>query len=165
MWELGNIMSKNKLSILIVDENQSYSLPSNLRGLSLFQYNLSDDNKDFVNNLNNFLQKYNKDEKDYLRLFNKGEYNAAVIAAFRFLEITLSPKCDFARVSLMEALNLLNTNNAEDKEILNKVKDYRKIRNSIVHSNVNIEQKYAKDIISCIEKLCTSINSGNIIVL
>lgn len=172
MWELGNIMSKNKLSILIVDEDQSGSLPSNLQGLPFLKYNLYGDNKHFVNSLNKFIQEHYKgkkneveDEKDYLRLFDKGEYNAAVIAAFRFLEITLSRKYDFARLSLMESLNLLNTNNVEDEEVLYKVKKYRKIRNNIVHNNVNIGKREAKDIISCIEKLCTSINSGNIIVL
>lgn len=172
MWELGNIMSKNKLSILIVDEDQSDSLPSNLQGLPFLKYNLYGDNKHFVNSLNKFIQEHYKDkknevedEKDYLRLFDKGEYNAAVIAAFRFLEITLSRKYDFARLSLMESLNLLNTNNAEDEEVLYKVKKYRKIRNNIVHNNVNIGKREAKDIISCIEKICTSINSGNIIVL
>ena len=36
-------------------------------------------------------------EKDYLRLFDKGEYNAAVIAAFRFLEITLSRKYELCK--------------------------------------------------------------------
>lgn len=77
----------------------------------------------FVDTLNDFLQSHDRgkknepeDEKDYLRLFDKGEYNAAVIAAFRFLEITLSRTYDFARISLMESLNLLNTNNAEDEE-------------------------------------------------
>lgn len=172
MWELGNIMSKNKPFILIVDEDQSDSLPSNLQDFPFIKYNLYGDNKHFVDALNKFLQEHDKgkkneseDEKDYLRLFDKGEYNAAVIAAFRFLEITLSRKHDFARLSLMESLNLLNTNNAEDEEVLYKVKKYRKIRNNIVHNNVNIGEREAKDIISCIGKLCTSINSGNIIVL
>lgn len=130
------------------------------------------DNKHFVDTLNDFLQAHNNGkknepeaEKDYLRLFDKGEYNAAVIAAFRFLEITLSRKYDFVRISLMESLNLLNTNNAEDEEALYKVKKYRKIRNNIVHNNVNVGKREAKDIISCIEKLCASINSGNIIIL
>lgn len=172
MWELGNIMSKNKLSILIVDEDQSDSLPFDLQSLHLFKYNLYGDNKHFVDTLNDFLQAHNNGkknepeaEKDYLRLFDKGEYNAAVIAAFRFLEITLSRKYDFVRISLMESLNLLNTNNAEDEEALYKVKKYRKIRNNIVHNNVNVGKREAKDIISCIEKLCASINSGNIIIL
>ena len=104
----------------------------------------------------NFLQAHNKRqenepeaEKDYLRLFDKGEYNAAVIAAFRFLEITLSRKYDFVRISLMESLNLLNTNNAEDEEALYKVKEViEKYANNIVHNNVNVGKREAKDIIS-----------------
>ena len=53
----------------------------------------------------------------------------------------------------------------EDEEALYKVKKYRKIRNNIVHNNVNVGKRESKDIISCIEKLCASINSGNIIIL
>lgn len=61
--------------------------------------------------------KHNSGKDPKVWLFDKGEYNAAVIAAFRLLETTLSRKYDFARLSLMESLNLLNTNNAEDKEV------------------------------------------------
>ena len=172
MWELGNVMSKNKLSILIVDEDQSEGLPFDLQGIRFFKYSLYGDNKHFVDSLNRFLQEHNKDkknesenEKDYLRLFNKGEYNAAVIAAFRFLEVTLSRKYGLEKASLIETLNLLNTNNAEDKKVLYKVKMYRKTRNNIVHNNVNIGKREANDIISYIEKLCISINSGNVIIL
>ena len=172
MWELGNIMSKNKLSILIADENQSDDLPFDLQGIPLFKYSLYGDNKDFLDSLNISLQEYSKgkkndsqSEKDYLRLFDKGEYNAAVIAVFRFLEITLSRKFKLENASLIGSLNLLNTNNAEDRKILSKVKLYRQIRNNIVHNNVNVGKKQANDIISCIEKLCTSINNGDIIIL
>lgn len=172
MWELGNIMSKNKLSILIADENQSDDLPFDLQGIPLFKYSLYGDNKDFLDSLNISLQEYSKgkkndsqSEKDYLRLFDKGEYNAAVIAVFRFLEITLSRKFKLENASLIGSLNLLNTNNAEDRKILSKVKGYRQIRNNIVHNNINVGKKQANDIISCIEKLCTSINNGDIIIL
>lgn len=57
MWELGNIMSKNKLSILIVDEDQSDSLPFDLQSLHLFKYNLYGDNKHFVDTLNDFYKR------------------------------------------------------------------------------------------------------------
>lgn len=172
MWELGNIMSKNKLSILIADENQSDNLPFDLQGIPLFKYSLYGDNKHFLDSLNISLQEYDKGKKNdsqsakhYLRLFDKGEYNAAVIAVFRFLEITLSRKFKLENASLIGSLNLLNTNNVEDREILSKVKGYRQIRNNIVHNNVNVGKKQANDIISCIEKLCTSINNGDIIIL
>ncbi|QUO20764.1 SIR2 family protein [Clostridiaceae bacterium Marseille-Q4143] len=171
MWELGNIMSKNKPFIVIADENQVDSLPFKLKEIQLFKYSLYGDNERFINELSNFLKTHYKEkdeaenEKDYVRLFNKGEYNAAVIAAYRFLEITMSKRFVFDETSLMKSLNLLNTNNAEDKEALFKVKEYRKIRNSIVHENVMIGKKQAKDIISCVDRVCTSVNNGNIIVL
>lgn len=172
MWEVENIVGKKKLFILISDEDQLDGLPSDLRGMPFFKYSLYGDNKNFIDSLTRFLQENGmsrknelNSENDYWNLFEKGEYNAAVIAAFRFLEITLSKECDLGNTSLMEALNLLNTNNDEDKEMLYKVKRYRKIRNDIVHNNKNVEKKEAEDIISCIEKLCESIKGGNIIVL
>ena len=88
-----------------------------------------------------------------------------LLRQFRFLEITLSRKYDFVRTSLMESLNLLNTNNAEDEEALYKVKKYRKIRNNIVHNNVNVGKREAKILFPALKKLCASINSGNIIIL
>lgn len=60
----------------------------------------------------------------------------------------------------MESLNLLNTDSAEDKDLIYKVKKYRKVRNNIVHNNKNVEKEEAEDIISCIEKLCESITGG-----
>lgn len=170
MWELGNIINKKKLFILIVDEDQSYNLPFNLQEIKLFKYSLYSDNKHFIDSVNGFLQDYDKTNesdnvKDYLRLFDKGEYDAAVIAAFRFLETTLLKKYNFGKISLMGALDLLNTKNAEDKEVLYKVKTYKKVHNNIVHNNVNVGEKDAKDIILYIEKLCASINNGNIIIL
>lgn len=172
MWEVENIVGKKKLFILISDEDQLDGLPSDLRGMPFFKYSLYGDNKNFIDSLTRFLQENGmsrknelNSENDYWNLFEKGEYNAAVIAAFRFLEITLSKECDLGNTSLMEALNLLNTNNDEDKEMLYKVKRYRKIRNDIVHNNKNVEKKEAEDIISCIEKLCESIKGRNIIVL
>ena len=167
IWEVENIVRKDKLTILISDENQLDGLPSDLRGKHLFKYSLDSDNKDFTDSLTRFLQENGMcqkndldSEKDYWRLFKKNEYNAAVIAAFRFLEITLSRKCGLKSNSLMESLNLLNTDSAEDKDLIYKVKKYRKVRNNIVHNNKNVEKEEAEDIISCIEKLCESITGG-----
>ena len=98
-------------------------------------------------------------------MFEKGEYNASIIAAFRFLEITLSNIHGLEKKSMMESLNLLKMNNAEDQEVLYKVKKYRRLRNNVVHNNVNIRKREAKDVISCIEKLCTFIDSGNMTII
>ena len=172
MWELGNVMSKTKKAILIVDNDQSGNLPSNLSGLYFLKYSLSDDNSDFINSLNKCLKELNGDTKDtfnpeeYFRLLDKGEYNASVIAAFRFLETTLSDKYNtFNTTPLLNTLSLLNTNNDKDKELLRKVKEYRKVRNNIVHTNANVSKEDATDIIKSIDELCKSIRNGNIIIL
>ena len=65
----------------------------------------------------------------------------------------------------MSTLNLLNTNNEEDKMLLQKVKEYRKVRNNVVHTNVKISKKEATDIVTSVDELCKSIKNGNIIAL
>ena len=56
IWEVENIVRKDKLTILISDENQLDGLPSDLRGKHLFKYSLDSDNKDFTDSLTRFLQ-------------------------------------------------------------------------------------------------------------
>ena len=104
--------------------------------------------------------------EEHIRLLKKGEYNASVIAAFRFLETTISDKFNAAKtVPPLNTLSLLNTNNAKDKRTLQKVKDYRKVRNSIVHTNMTVSKKTAIDITHSIDQLCQSIKTGDIIIL
>lgn len=172
MWELGNIMSKQKQAILIVDEDQSSNMPFDLQGMQYLRYSISGDNTQFINSLTKVLQEWNEKknepstQKDYLRLLEKAEYNASVIAAFRFLETTLSRKFDLPKpTSLGKSLSILNSNSIDDKEIIRKVRGYSKIRNSVVHTNENVSKKQATDIIFCIEKLCEAIQNGSIIML
>ena len=169
MWELGNVMSKAKKSILIVDNEQSENLPSNLKGLYFLKYSLSGDNSSFIKALNKYLVELNENKsnaEDHFRLLEKGEYDAAVIAAFRLLETTLSDMVDSKKSApFLNALNLLNTNNERDKMLLQKVKEYRKVRNNIVHTNARISKGDATDIVTSIDELCKSIKTGNIIVL
>lgn len=172
MWELGNVMSKTKKAILIVDKEQSENLPSNLKDLYFLTYSLSGDNSSFVDSLNKYLRELHGDkddvsnQEDHFRLLKKGEYKASVIAAFRLLETTLSDKYNTTKTApLLNTLSLLNTNNDKDKKLLQKVKEYRKVRNNIVHTNANISGKEATDIVRSIDELCKSINNGNIIIL
>ena len=169
MWELGNVMSKAKKSILIVDNEQSENLPSNLKGLYFLKYSLSGDNSSFIKALNKYLVELNENKsnaEDHFRLLEKGEYDAAVIAAFRLLETTLSDMIDTKKSApFLSALNLLDTNNERDEMLLQKVKEYRKVRNNIVHTNVRISKGDATDIVTSIDELCKSIKIGNIIVL
>jgi predicted DNA binding CopG/RHH family protein len=104
------------------------------------------------------------DSEDHLRLFEKGEYNASVIAAFRLLEKTLSETCNTPKTtSFFDTLNQLNADNENDEKLLQKVKDYRKIRNKIIHTNTTIPKKEARDIVMSVDKLCKLIKNKSII--
>ena len=144
-------------------------MPSNLKGLCFLKYSLSGDNSSFIKALNKYLVELNENKsnaEDHFRLLEKGEYDAAVIAAFRLLETTLSDMVDTKKSApFLSALNLLNTNNERDKMLLQKVKEYRKVRNNIVHANARISKGDATDIVTSIDELCKSIKTGNIIVL
>lgn len=173
MWELGNAMSKAKNIILIVDNDEAKNLPSNLMGLYYLTYFLSGDNSNFVHSLKNCLQEMRggKDSisnlEDHFRLLEKGEYSAAVIAVFRFLETTLSDKFgeEYKSAPLMNLLSLLNSNNSKDKQLISKAKEYRKTRNNVVHTNITLSKKEATNVVQCIDELCRLINEGNIVIL
>lgn len=169
MWELGNAMSKNKQVILIVEKEHSNNLPSDLMGLFYLTYSLSGDNSNFIESLNRYLSelKISNNEEDHHRLLGKKEYTAATILAFRYLEDTITNKFnDYCKKgSPLSMLDILNTNNDKDSELLAKVKEYRKIRNNIVHTNINITKKEATDIVKSVDALIKSIVDGRIIIL
>lgn len=172
MWELGNIMSKDKKVILIVEDEQLKNLPYNLRNSHFLTYSLSGDNSSFIKAFNKKLTELNGnkerevDVEDYLRLLEKGEYNASVIIAFRTLETTLAEMADDSKeVPGLSKLNFLNTNSEKYKVLLQKVIEYRKVRNSIVHANVKISKEEATDIVKSIDELCKEIKNGNIFLL
>ena len=49
--------------------------------------------------------------------------------------------------------------------LLQKVKEYREVRNNIAHTNARISKGAATNIVTSIDELCKSIKTGNIIVL
>lgn len=169
MWEFENIVKKQKKCILIVEENQITSLPLDIQKEKYLIYRLSGENKDFICSLRQFLNELNVDDgimgenRDYFRLFEKAEYDAAVIAAFRFLEIELSERFKYNGFnSLIIILEKLCAKNFENVDILNKVKSYVKIRNNIIHTNATINKKQAKEIITDINTLSRLIKNDNI---
>lgn len=172
MWELGNAMSKNKKVILIVDNEQSSDLPSNLFGIFYLTYSISGDNSTFLESLNRYLiEQYDiktniNNTEDPNRLISKKEYTAAVILAFRLLETTISNKFgDYKSGTSLNALKLLNTNNDRNRVLLDKVKEYKQVRNMLVHTNTSISKKEATDIVNSIHELCSAINNDEIIII
>lgn len=171
MWELGNAMSKVKNVVLIVDKEQAGNLPSNLSGLFYLTYGLAEDNLEFAESLGRYLDDlYNTKEdkngiQDYYRLFDKEEYGAAIIMAFRYLETLIRDNMSSREAIPLNLLSSLHSDNIEISALLEKTKLYKQIRNKIVHGSVNISKKEAKDIIENIDEVCNEIKEGNIIII
>lgn len=172
MWEYGHLTAKGKEVVLIRDKDVENNVPINISMAPYFEYSLTDDNEDFIEALEGVIQKIAisqnklKNQEEHFRLLQKGEYNAAVISVFRFLEITLTNKfgANNSHSALM-LLRLLNTNTQEDRENLQRAREYLSIRNKIVHTDTKIRKKKAFEIVECIASICRAINNGRIIML
>lgn len=168
MWELGNAMSKAKNVVLIVDKEQAGNLPSNLSGLFYLTYSFSEDNFEFVDSLERYLNEIqDKNEyvdgiQNYHRLLEKEEYEAAVIMAFRYLETLLTDVSSPKPVPFSMILSSLYTENEEFKTVISETKQYRQIRNRIVHGSVNLSKEEAINIIKNIDEVCKGIKSGDV---
>ncbi len=172
MWEYSHLISKGKEVVLIKDKEIDSLVPSNMSMIKYISYSLKEDNEAFARAIeqaiNSVKLKRNKMKKqeDYLSLFEKGEYAAAVIGVFRYLQTTLVNKFELnsRHYSTLMTLRLLNTNTPKDKENIQKAKEYLSVRNRIVHGDMRVGKKEAEEIIRCIESLCKSINNGEIII-
>lgn len=136
------------------------------------RYSLIGNDKDFIDGLEKSIREITiaqnkfESQEEYFRLLQKGEYNAAVISVFRYLEITIEKKFGAGNLrSSLSLLGLLNTNTKEDKENLQRAKEYLNVRNQVVHTEIKIKEKKAVEIVNCITSLCEAINNGRIIIL
>ena len=82
--------------ILIVDEDQSQSIPQNLNGYRVLQYSTTTDNELFIEQLSEYAASLvpslsSAGDNEPNRLLRKNEYDAAVISVFRLLESSLRP--------------------------------------------------------------------------
>lgn len=171
LWVCDKLKEQNKLIFLISEKNiaedtsiqfiysKIYYYSYEDQELNDFIYQISNSIKDEVNkNSNNSTLSFN--EKDYDRLMEKGEYVAAVISAFRSLEITLRNRSDVR--GLVNALNILTSSNQEDMVLIREVKSLVRTRNVLVHTNKTISKNEARNIINKIEKLCGKIDEKKI---
>lgn len=170
MWELENALSKFDDVILIVDKEQIGSVPSNIAGLYYLPYSFSGDNTSFLDELDCYLNNRFNDsnqgsnKQDYRRLLEKGEYDAAVIMAYRYLETIISMNTTSRMISYNNIFSVLNTEKEAMKKVISKVKQARQIRNKIVHENVNIYKKEATEIVNNIDKLCNAIVNRDVVI-
>ena len=110
-------------------------MPINISMAPYFEYSLTGDNEDFIEALEGVIQKIAisqnklKNQEEHFRLLQKGEYNAAMISVFRFLEITLANKFGANNShSTLTLLRLLNTNTQEDRENFQRAREYLSIK-------------------------------------
>lgn len=172
LWECGNLMAKGKDVILIGDKDVESNVPINISMAQYFEYSLIEDNEKFIENIERVIRKIAtsqnklKNQEEYFRLLQKGEYNAAVISVFRFLEITLVNRFSTSNShSVLMILKLLNSNSQKDRKNIEKAIKYLSVRNKIVHTDMKIKKNEAFEIVECITSLCNAINDGSIIML
>lgn len=95
-------------------------------------------------------------------LLNKNEYNAAVIIAYRSIEVLLRKKLNNKNNKKNNVENFLDIETMF-KELnieydMEKFQKIRKIRNSIVHTNYSISEKNAEEIVLYAEEIIKKIN-------
>lgn len=162
-WEFTTLTKNNKFVILIAKKDT-------LLGIMhiehpIITYNSLDDDE-FISKLHDKISLFNeKLSSDGLeevhRLFDKDEFNASAIAAFRLLEDTIrksnikleSNTSKFSLSSMLSALERLEIINTPISEI----KNYISIRNELVHSNMKITKPKAASIIKFVESTIASI--------
>ena len=69
----------------------------------------------------------------------------------------------FKVVPVPNVFNSLYTENEKFKELISKTKQYRQIRNHIVHGSMNISKEEATDIVKNVDEVCKAIKNGDII--
>lgn len=175
MWELGTIMSLNKKLIIIVDEEQTHAMPSNLSELRYLTYSRDNDNQEFIAKLGEELSTLlhlSELDNEPNRLLRKNEYDAAVISAFRLLEISLREYSNlFAYgstrtmpIPLSQMLRYLKESNIP-QNMVTRIINYLPIRNQIVHeTTMGINKKMATDIVKTINSMIETIKQEGIVV-
>jgi hypothetical protein len=176
MWELGVTKGLNKKMITIIDESQLQTIPFNLRNTKILTYSTDRENEIFVEKLSeelSILFDSSQVDNEPKRLLVKKEYNAAIISAYRLLEITLRkhdelfPKSSVRKINmpLFQMLKRLRYNESNiSQELINKVADNLHIRNQIVHSTKDVifTKKEATDIVNGVLDLISVINQSGI---
>jgi hypothetical protein len=154
-----------------LQDTEKVALPVDLKSYTLLTYSLNNDNEDFIKNfeatISNFISHNINELPEHIRLLEKGEYNAAVILAFRKLENTLLSHfgdCN-SSISPLSLLNQLNSNTPENKRLLLTVKEYRSTRNNIIHKDINITKKESTKIVKSVDDLCKAIDNFEVIFL
>lgn len=175
LWELDTILNLKKKLIVIVDEDQTQAIPFALSNQSYLTYSTSNDNQNFIIQMNEMLSSWLElpdldSEPD--RLLRKYEYDAAVIAAYRQLEISLREYSSIFTygstktmpVPLSHMLRRLRDSNLPTPYV-DKAIDYLRIRNQIVHeTTMGTNKKIASDIVKTLNNLIGYIKQEGVVL-
>ncbi|MFR2846674.1 MAG: hypothetical protein ACLTC4_05755 [Hungatella hathewayi] len=166
MWELTTLLKNRKHIILIANEGSIIDIQ--IKEHSIIYYKTLDD-EDFLLKLQNHIDMYIKDYpfdgiEEAMRLFEKKEFNAASISAFRYLEESIRKsniKLDnySHHYSLNMMLQALYKNEILHNISFNEIKDYISLRNNLVHTNISINKSEAANVIAFVKKIVNELTS------
>ncbi len=158
----------NPPQILLILEEGS-EIPTGIEGIRTIYRprDLTQIPEDFIIKLDQWFSTENENLKPTLseepyRLLEKNEYGAAVISAFKLLEITLQEvlsNLDIKSDYLKKSISLINTaNTALENQLINndefsQIMNTRAIRNQLVHGYYNISREMAMDIVNSIMEI------------
>lgn len=166
MWELTTLLKNDKHLILIAKENSIINIQ--IKEQPIIYYKTIDD-EDFLIKLqkciNEYLKNYPFDGiEESTRLFNKKEYNAAAISAFRYLEesirrfdIKLESYPQHYSFSMM--LQTLYKQQIIQNTSLGEIREYIILRNKLVHTDITISKSTASNVITFVQNIINEITS------
>lgn len=166
MWELTTLLKNDKYLILIAKENSIINIQ--IKEQPIIYYKTIDD-EDFLIKLqkciNEYLKNYPFDGiEESTRLFNKKEYNAAAISAFRYLEesirrfdIKLESHPQHYSFSMM--LQTLYKQKIIQNTSLEEIREYIFLRNKLVHTDITINKSLASNVITFVQNIINEITS------
>lgn len=167
-WELVSVRNMQKQLILIAEKEQLYHGVDSLANQVYLTYDLYGDNRTFVSSLENALSQMEVLSIEQIasepsRLLQKKEYTAAVISAFRLLEMRLREHDVHVSINTKRPLSLsqmlrnlyIDTHSA----LVERVLSYIRIRNEIAHGiELSIDKKQATEIVEACTQLINNLD-------
>lgn len=168
-WELVSVRNMQKELIIIEEEGQKFLGVDSLAYQTYITYNAYGDNQEFIERLDHVIGEFEKFKSEQIdrepsRLLHKKEYDAAVISAFRLLEIKLRqyvfPETVNSYRSMFLSQMLRQLYSETHAELVERMLSYIRIRNEITHGiQTNIEEKLATEIVEACLELIENIES------
>lgn len=166
VWELTTLLKNNKYLILIAKEGSMIDIQ--IKEQPIIYYKTIDD-ENFLNKIhsciNNYIKNFPFDGiEESIRLFNKKEYNAAAISAFRYLEEAirrLDIKLDYysRQYSFRMMLQTLYKKELIHNTSFDEIEEYTSLRNKLVHTNITISKTQATNVITFVQNIINEIAS------